>query len=189
MNKILYYVTLFLTLSSLALAKDWWLVKKEEPCTDAKNINGLDFRPESLMQKFPTCFIVHSDGTNIALDCTQSPLSGNFVFTSSKILCEQSHSGIKNNKGIQQKIKGAWWLVDGKDCKLAIGIRHPEAILKDHPQCTKDEGKTLVEGLMLINCTDAAVGIIFSKTRSQCEKANQNIWRLQMQPQPEDERI
>lgn len=182
-----------LSLPTLTIAKDWWIVKVGQPCTLAKT-DKVDLSPEAFLQNFPACSVSHNDGINMGLDCTNTSLKTNFLFTSSKNVCEKFQAQEKNKKEESKRVakfaksskvsKVAWWIVSEKaGCLPAEGWMHPDSITKAHPKCFKDKNLDLAEGLMVLDCQKSELRntIVFSSKYPLCLKAVEKMHSIQSQ--------
>lgn len=194
-------VSLFLLilLPTVAYTKDWWIIKEGEPCHFANGFNNVDFRPETLLKLFPSCFVSKTDDTILLLDCTKSNLNfnGTVLYTSSKKVCEKFHEQKSQKTEADKKFKKylkspvvakvAWWIIYPNDtsalrgCWPAEGWMSPDTMLKDHAGCFKDQKADLAKGLMMIDCTksDLHNSFMFSKTIPLCQKVINKIHSMQ----------
>ncbi len=68
----------------------FFFVTSNSTCSPAENVNGKNFRPEEIMDKYPECFLekFNSEGSYI-LDCKSSKLATSFYYSNTEEKCKK----------------------------------------------------------------------------------------------------
>lgn len=66
----------------------FYFLSSNSTCAPAENVNGKNFRPEAIMDKYPECFLEsYRDAGAYILNCTSSKLATSYYYATTESQC------------------------------------------------------------------------------------------------------